>query len=32
MGRKFLDAVDRLSGAATARTFRAPTFRPYNGG
>jgi len=32
MGRKFLDAVNRLSGAATVRTFRAPTYRPSNGG
>ncbi len=32
MGRAFLDAVDKLSGAATARTFRTPTYRPNNGG
>ena len=31
MGRKFLDAVDRLGGVATLRTS-VPTYRPFNGG
>jgi beta-lactamase class A len=32
MGRKFVDAVDKLSGTAAVRTFRAPVYRPSNGG
>ena len=31
MGRRFLDAVDRLGGVAALRT-RVPTYRPFNGG
>jgi hypothetical protein len=31
MGRKFLDAVDRLGGVAALRRA-VPTYRPYNGG
>jgi beta-lactamase class A len=31
MGRKFLDAVDRLGGVAALR-LAVPTYRPYNGG
>lgn len=32
MGRKFVDAVDKLSGTAAVKTFRAPAYRPSNGG
>jgi beta-lactamase class A len=32
MGRTFLDTVDRLGGAASSRTHKAPAYRQYNGG
>jgi beta-lactamase class A len=32
MGPKFLRAVDRISGAPTARTFLAQAYQPTNGG